>query len=214
MGWALISWGLSARERSGHIVRHCQVVEAETLIRQGGTFPGPTCSLGGPLCACHLGPPRASLPHLFAVLRRGQQMPSRAKVLGNGAIRGQEALGMSRGLEPLHAIGVVNVLTLLPLLCHHDSDAPLHDAWNTRRGSQICPLLSPLRAPRIPASTVHASVAASGAPRAAPCAVYAPQGSRGHDPRRGAAGQGRGACGLCTPPAGRMRGLWKAAMGT
>ena len=71
---------------------------------KGVPFPGPTCSLGGPLYACHLGPPRASLPHLFAVLRRRQQMPSRAKVLGNGAIRGQEALGMSRGLEPLHAI--------------------------------------------------------------------------------------------------------------
>jgi len=24
---------------------------------------------------------------------------------------------------------------------------------------------------------------------------------------------GMGACGLCTAPAGRMRGLWKAAMG-
>ena len=35
-----------------------------------------------------------SLPHLLTVLRRGQQMPSGAKVLGNGAIRGQESLGM------------------------------------------------------------------------------------------------------------------------
>src|SRR5499427_6641661 len=31
-------------------------------------------------------------------------MPSGAKVLGNRAIRGQEALGMPGGLEPLHAM--------------------------------------------------------------------------------------------------------------
>ena len=31
-------------------------------------------------------------------------MPPRAKVLGNGTIRGQKALGMPRRLEPLHAI--------------------------------------------------------------------------------------------------------------
>src|SRR5215813_685869 len=43
-------------------------------------------------------------------------MPSRAKVLGDGAIRRQKSLGMPRGLEPLHAIltlprGTMGVLT-------------------------------------------------------------------------------------------------------
>ena len=43
-------------------------------------------------------------------------MPSGAKVVGNGAIRGQKSLGMPCGLEPLHAIfslacGSVRVLT-------------------------------------------------------------------------------------------------------
>src|SRR5262245_24559942 len=43
-------------------------------------------------------------------------MPSRSEVLGNGTIRGQKALGMSRRLEPLHAIltlprGPMRVLT-------------------------------------------------------------------------------------------------------
>src|SRR5262249_2540838 len=33
-----------------------------------------------------------------------QEVPSRAKVLGDGSIRRQKALGMSCGLEPLHAI--------------------------------------------------------------------------------------------------------------
>ena len=54
----------------------------------------PTRRLGGPLCPRYFCPTLESLPHLYAVLRRGQQMPSGAEVLGNGAIRGQESLGM------------------------------------------------------------------------------------------------------------------------
>ena len=79
-------------------------------------LPGPTHPLGGPLRTCHFGPTRESLPHLFAVLRRGQQMPSGSEVLGNGSIRGQKALGMPRRLKPLHApfplaCGPMRVLT-------------------------------------------------------------------------------------------------------
>ena len=59
-------------------------------------LPGPTHPLGGPLRTCNFGPTLESLPHLFAVLRRGQQMPSGSEVLGNGAIRGQKSLGMPR----------------------------------------------------------------------------------------------------------------------
>ena len=51
-------------------------------------LPGPPHPLGGPLRPCNFSPALESLPHLFAVLRRGQQMPSGAEVLGNGAIRG------------------------------------------------------------------------------------------------------------------------------
>src|SRR5262245_9561263 len=64
----------------------------------------PTRRLGGPLRTRDLGPTFEAVLHLFAVRRRGQPMPSRAKVLGNGTIRGQKALGVSRRLEPLHAI--------------------------------------------------------------------------------------------------------------
>jgi hypothetical protein len=66
-------------------------------------FP-PTRRLGGPLGPRNFGPTLEALPHLFAVLRRGQQMPSGAKVLGNGTICGQKSLGMPRGFKPLHAI--------------------------------------------------------------------------------------------------------------
>ena len=43
-------------------------------------------------------------------------MPSRAKVLGNGTIRGQKALGLTRRFESLHAIfplacGPMRILT-------------------------------------------------------------------------------------------------------
>ena len=59
-------------------------------------LPGPTHPLGGPLRTCNFGPTFESIPHLFAVLRRGQQMPSGSEVLGNGSIRGQKSLGMTR----------------------------------------------------------------------------------------------------------------------
>ena len=61
-----------------------------------GPLLGPTRPLGGPLCPCYFCPTLESLPHLLAVLRRGQQMPSRTEVLGNGAICRQESLGMPR----------------------------------------------------------------------------------------------------------------------
>ena len=67
-------------------------------------LPGPTHPLGGPLRTCNFSPTLESLPHLFAVPGRGQQMPSWSKVLGNGTIRRQKTLGMTCGLEPLHAI--------------------------------------------------------------------------------------------------------------
>jgi len=49
----------------------------------------PIRPLGGPLRASHFGLTREALPHLFAVCRRGQQMPSGSEVLRNGARRGQ-----------------------------------------------------------------------------------------------------------------------------
>src|SRR4029077_4314836 len=72
--------------------------------------------------------------HLFAVLRRGQQMPSGAEVLGNGAIRRQKSLGMTGGCEPLHTIlalarGAMRVfapvieVTALPMF-HSRQDLP------------------------------------------------------------------------------------------
>src|SRR5262249_54150127 len=57
-------------------------------------LPGPIRPLGGPLRACHFGPTRESLPHLLTIVGCGQQMPSRSKVLGNGAVGRQKTLGM------------------------------------------------------------------------------------------------------------------------
>jgi hypothetical protein len=65
--------------------------------------PDPPCPLGSPLRTCDLGPTLESVAHLLTVRGRGQQMPSRAEVLGNGTIRRQKALGMTGGFEPLHA---------------------------------------------------------------------------------------------------------------
>ena len=76
----------------------------------------PTRRLGRPLCARYFSPTLESLPHLYAVCRRGQQMPSRSEVVGNGTIRGQKALSMTRRLQPLHTIltltrGTMGMLT-------------------------------------------------------------------------------------------------------
>src|SRR5215475_7562279 len=64
---------------------------------------GPPHPLGSPIRARNVGPTLESIPHLFAVLRRRQQMPAGAEVLGNGAIRRQKALGVAGRFEPLHA---------------------------------------------------------------------------------------------------------------
>jgi hypothetical protein len=55
----------------------------------------PTRRLGRPFCTRYFGPTREPVFHLFAVRRRGQQMPPWSKMLGNGTVRGQKALGMS-----------------------------------------------------------------------------------------------------------------------
>src|SRR5262245_19851101 len=60
--------------------------------------------LGRPFAPRDFRPTRESLPHLCAVPRRGEQMSPGAKVLGDGAIRGQKTLGMAGGFEPLHAL--------------------------------------------------------------------------------------------------------------
>src|SRR5215813_13901316 len=78
-------------------------------------FP-PTRRLGGPLRTSNFGPTLEAVFHLFAVRRRGQPMPSRSEVLGNGSIRRQKALGMTRRFKPLHAMfsltcGAMRVLT-------------------------------------------------------------------------------------------------------
>ena len=59
------------------------------------SLPGPTYPLGGPLCACYVGPTRASFQPLLAVGERRQQMPTRLEVLGHGSIRRQKARGMT-----------------------------------------------------------------------------------------------------------------------
>jgi hypothetical protein len=65
--------------------------------------PGPTYPLGGPLRTRNLGPTLETIPHLLAVRGCRQQMPAWSEVLGDGSIRRQKALGMTRGFESLHA---------------------------------------------------------------------------------------------------------------
>jgi hypothetical protein len=57
-----------------------------------------------------------SFLHLVTVCGGGHLTPSWTEVLGNGTIRGQEALGVPGGLEPLHppfplARGLMGVLS-------------------------------------------------------------------------------------------------------
>src|SRR5262249_10075603 len=66
-------------------------------------LPGPPCPLRGPRRPCIFSPTRESLSHLFAVLRRGQPMPSGAEVLGNGTIRRQKSsLNLSQFVARKH----------------------------------------------------------------------------------------------------------------
>src|SRR5215813_10746686 len=77
------------------------------LQATAGTFRmpcPPTPRLGRPLCSRDVGPTLEAVFHLLAVLRGRQQMPSRAKVLGDGFMRRQQSLGMPRRFQPLHAI--------------------------------------------------------------------------------------------------------------
>ena len=50
-----------------HPCRHCQLIEADTVIRQTGTLPRPPCLLGGSLCTCNLGPTLESMAHFVTV---------------------------------------------------------------------------------------------------------------------------------------------------
>jgi hypothetical protein len=84
-------------------VGHCQLVETDTVIRQTATLPRTSYLLGSPFRTCHFGSTRKLLPHLLTVYRRGQQMPSRADVLGTAAIGREEARRLHGGCEPLQA---------------------------------------------------------------------------------------------------------------
>jgi len=53
--------------------------------------------------ARNLFPHLESFAYLLTVLGRRKPMPAWSKVLGNGTIRGEKALRMPSGLEPLHA---------------------------------------------------------------------------------------------------------------
>jgi len=64
----------------------------------------PTGRLGNSLCPRDIGLTLEAVLHLVAVRGGRQPMPPRAKVLGDGALRRQKPLGMSRRLQPLHAI--------------------------------------------------------------------------------------------------------------
>src|SRR5262245_36674072 len=59
--------------------------------------------LGSHPCAGNLAPHLESLSHFLAIRGGGEPVASRAEVLGNRSIRGEELLGMTRRFEPLHA---------------------------------------------------------------------------------------------------------------
>src|SRR5215211_2232392 len=51
---------------------------------------------------CHFLPALEALDHLFSIGPGGEAVASRAEMLGNGTIRGEESLGVPRGFEGLH----------------------------------------------------------------------------------------------------------------
>lgn len=68
----------------------------------GVRLPGASCLCGGGKARDVL-PGVESLPQLLTVLGGGQSVTPWAEVLGDGTMRREKALGVSWGLEPLHA---------------------------------------------------------------------------------------------------------------
>jgi NADH:ubiquinone reductase (H+-translocating) len=69
MTFVIVGGGPTGVELAGTLGGFCQVIEAETLIRQRVPLSGPTHPLGRPLRARNFGPMLESIPHLFAVRR-------------------------------------------------------------------------------------------------------------------------------------------------
>jgi hypothetical protein len=87
--------------------------------------------LGGHDRARDLAPHLESLPHLVSVVGGREEVTPRSKVLGDGTIRGEEALGLSGGLKPLHPplplarglmriLGTVVQIAMLPMFHTRD----------------------------------------------------------------------------------------------
>src|SRR5512145_584024 len=73
-----------------------------------GTFPRPfppTRRFGRPRCPRDVGPPCEAVVQLCAIRRRRQEVAAGTAIVGPGSIRCPKALGMSRGLAALHALG-------------------------------------------------------------------------------------------------------------
>jgi len=79
-----------------------------SLDREVGRLPR-TRPIGNHDRARDFLPDLESLGHLLAILEGGEPVASRAEVLGDGTIGGEESLGVTRCLKPLHAP--------LPLAC-------------------------------------------------------------------------------------------------
>jgi len=93
------------------------------------------------------------LPHLVTVFGGREEVTPRSKVLGDGTIRGEEALGLSGGLKPLHAplplarrlMGILRPIVQIAVLAMFDArqDLPLGRAIafefvrDDRRGQPI-----------------------------------------------------------------------------
>ena len=86
-----------------------------------GTYFRLLCGLCG---ACDCLPNLESLLQLLSICGRSKPMPARTEVLGDGPIGGEESLGMTRGLESLHAplalprglVGVLSAVIEIPVL--------------------------------------------------------------------------------------------------
>jgi hypothetical protein len=80
--------GTTARELTTEegIVKLLGIIVSSGHSRHFPAAMATNLPLGGPLCPRDFRPTLESLPHLSAVLRRGQQMPSWSKVLSNGAV--------------------------------------------------------------------------------------------------------------------------------
>ena len=110
----------------------------------------PSYPLSSPLRVRDCGPALESLPHLLPVVRRRQQMSSRSEVLSDRTIGRQEALRMTRLLEPLHGIFHIPPNLVVERLLTHRKPPEVR-IWRLRSQSRVGTVPPSTSTPHCPA---------------------------------------------------------------